>query len=694
MIQSKVKTIEGDEDITAFLWNEGDLPIIKFSKMQRNKKIYLYADDFMTLDTETSHSDEFTGWIYQWALKCKDIYFYGRTPEELIHLLERMRDHYNLHKMKRIILYIHNQSYDIQYLKRYLQEYDPSLKILATDNHSFLITDVFGFRILCSYRISNMNLDLFSNTYAEKYRKAVGEIDYNIVRYQDTPLTSEDWYYQFSDVASQMDAIIGYLKVNGYDKAYKAPFTSTGFVRAVCRHRSEKEKGWRKKFEKSKLSLDQYMQLRQTFMGGITIASYRYAGTTIKDKPLGHKDFTSSYPARQMMDYFPEGAPSWYGDIDDIEELHWLCDEYCCCFILNLKGVEIKEGVTAPYIPSSKCIWLKGDLRLNGKVIVAYELTIAVTEIDYKWIERQYTYEEIRVSNMLTFKRGEAPKWLKESVMDFYDKKCNLKKSDPRLYMASKAHLNAIYGMSATSIIRDKYDMDEECIISSHSVRFDEEDKLKQINKYYSSFNSFMPYQLGVWTTAHARDALMQMIECVGYDNFLYCDTDSVFYIKTDENEKRLSDMNDRIKERAIRAGAYIGDNILGLATDEDPISEFRALHAKCYAMIENGTLKVTIAGIPKKSIKWRDGAPITMTNAEELGSIDNLKSGVVFRHCGGTRTIYNEDPIRHITVNGHNISLASSAIIENISKEINETMYDVDEDGDLIRIIQHQKIE
>ena len=32
----------------------------------------------------------------------------------------------------------------------------------------------------------------------------------------------------------------------------------------------------------------------------------------------------------------------------------------------------------------------------------------------------------------------------------------------------------------------------------------------------------------------------MTMIECVGYENFIYCDTDSVFYIETPENAKNM----------------------------------------------------------------------------------------------------------------------------------------------------------
>jgi hypothetical protein len=362
-----------------------------------------------------------------------------------------------------------------------------------------------------------------------------------------------------------------------------------------------------------------------------------------------------------------------YGTIKNAAEFETLINNFCCVFYLSLDNVEIKPGITAPYIPSSKCIYYENIEKINGKVVSADTLTIAVTEIDYKWIKKQYTGENMRIFGMVCFKRGPIPNWMKSRIMDYFKKKCTLKKSDPRLYMASKANLNGIYGMTATSIIRDQFIFNEDCIIDDDPDQND----FEQIENFYKSRNSFMPFQFGVYTTAWARDALMEMIETVGYDDFLYCDTDSVFYIQTEENERRLTEMNERIRKRAEAAGAVYDENILGLATDEPKLKAFRALHAKCYACEEwNGetyVLSVTIAGIPKASIKWIDGAPVRMTNAEELGSIDNLKSGFIFRHNGGVRILYIEQEERTENINGHETELSSSAVILNIEKIIDD---------------------
>ena len=708
MIESYVKTENGQEAIKAYTADEAPFPLVTFKPLQRNHKITNFCTDYICLDTETSHTDNLTGWVYQWAMKFKKLYLYGRKPSELIYTLNAIAEHYELNANKKIIIYIHNASYDLEYLKNYLYEYDPSASFMAIDTHAILICDVIGFRIICSYKLTNMSLAGLADNYAPLYRKAVGEIDYNIVRFQDTELTAEDWLYMFSDVASQDDGIKGYLKMQGYKYAFEAPFTSTGFVRVNCRKAAKKDETWRYEFELSKLDLDQYLLCRQTFMGGVCISAFPYAGKTVRSDNLRHKDFTSSYPARQLLDYAPVGAPSWYGQLTDMEEFEYLLNNYCCIFVLTLENVHIKKGVTAPCIPSSKCLHLENELKLNGKVVSADNLTIAVCELDYKWICRQYTFDdEITVDKLLIFERGKMPEWLRNEVFSYFENKCKYKNVDGKelIYGKSKNMLNGIYGMTATAILRDIYKMDELHVLSKQKQTREEQEKA--LNKYYRSYNNFMPYQFAIYTTAHARDALYTMIECTGnsdgsgddltdvYCNFLYCDTDSVFYLETLENKVRMNAYIEQCRKRAQDAGAYVDDKFLGLPTDEPEIRAFRAIHSKCYAMEEYNKksgqfeLNVVIAGIPKKSTKWIDGKPVEMSNAQELGSIDNLEDGFTFRHCGGTRCVYNERFPQIMDIRGHLTEIASSAVIENIEKEISDTMYSVGKDYSILNFTQ-----
>lgn len=707
MIKSRVKRKEADdENIRAYTWAEFEPPTLIFHEMQRNHKIYKYATTFMCLDTETSHDSLVRGWVYQWAIKFDNAYIYGRSPDEIVSLLEKLCEYYGLRHDKRILIYIHNASYDLQYLKAFLFEYDPKAHFLALDNHSILICDVMGFRIICSYKLTNLSLAALSDKYAKEYIKAVGEIDYTNVHYQDEELSATDWYYMFSDVASQYDGVTAYLNTMGYKYAYNAPYTSTGFVRTECRTAANNADYWHDEFIESQLPYQYYLWCRQCFMGGVTIQSFKYAGVTIRSDKLRHLDFTSSYPARQKINYFPTGAPSYYGNVEDFDEFNEMLETYCCIFTLTLEDVHINPNIFAPCIPSSKCIHIEGETKINGKVTSADKLSIIVCELDYKWIEKQYTAESMTVTNLIYFERGKMPEWLTDEVMHFFTNKCTLKEVDELLYAKSKAYLNSIYGMTATAPVREVFEMNRNHVIEKKKYEDKNERQEREaaaLSKYYNSYNNYMPYQYAIYTTAHARDALYTMIEATGdgegheYDNFIYCDTDSVFYLETETNKKTMPEYIAKCKAAAVDAGAFVGENFLGMPTEEPKIRAFRGLHAKCYAMEEwdkkkqEFVLKVTIAGIPKVATKFVNGKPVTKTNAEELGSIDNLKDGFVFKHCGGIRCIYNEAPITTTIINGHKITYASSAILENIEKKISEQMWTTDDACNVLEITQEE---
>ena len=59
MIDSAVKTKTGKENIKAYQFDDViPFPILHFKELQRNHKIYKYATEYITLDTETSKSGQ------------------------------------------------------------------------------------------------------------------------------------------------------------------------------------------------------------------------------------------------------------------------------------------------------------------------------------------------------------------------------------------------------------------------------------------------------------------------------------------------------------------------------------------------------------------------------------------------------------------------------------------------------------
>ena len=101
---------------------------------KKNKKVKL-CTDFMALDTETSHNhnlDNPVGWVYQWAFRLCNTVVYGRTSRELVNCLYQIQSFYELNECKKLVIYVHNLSYDITYLHRFLEQvFKQKAKILA-----------------------------------------------------------------------------------------------------------------------------------------------------------------------------------------------------------------------------------------------------------------------------------------------------------------------------------------------------------------------------------------------------------------------------------------------------------------------------------------------------------------------------------------------------------------------------------
>lgn len=645
------------------------------SKRKGQNKIQ-YCPLFISLDTETSHNHDEknpVGWVYQWAFEFNGQCVVGRTPTRLCTVLAYIKKKHYLSYDRRVVVYVHNLSYDITYLYKFLMcEFNEEPEVLALDSHKILTFYIGGFEFRCSYLLTNMSVEKAGEQLKTEYRKCVGAIDYDVIRYQDTPLDYNDWYYQVNDVYT-LKAIIETELSNNSDNICTIPLTSTSYVRRDCR-KAVHNKEYRKFFIDTQLNETTYKLCRQAFAGGYVHANRFITGQTLKDKNFRHKDFKSHYPARQLLNYFPTTKFIKYSEFDDnvtISEYKKLCNEYCVIANVIFKDIHLKsERIAAPYLQHSKILNTKDYKSLlfngkkgddNGRILITRGYTnVTITELDFKIIDSQYEWSEIYFNDVYIAERGDFPKEIQEVILDYFYKKENLPK-DSYFYMKSKNKLNAIYGMTATDIVRNIVTMSFE----KNSFTIEKPDDISAaLDKYYSSRNSFMPYQLGVYTTAWARYELFKLIQIVGYENFLYCDTDSIFYISNEEIEKKIEDYNNSVIERAKEREAYVsnrngGISYLGTFEDEnDDIKEFRTLHSKCYVTVDgNNQMHCTIAGVNKKLC------------GEELKTIDNLRDGFVFVKAGGTRSVYTRDNIGIYEHNGHKIEYATACILFNTTK-------------------------
>lgn len=657
---------------------------------QTKHPVYYYQSPLF-LDTETSHNhDEHNpiGWIYQYCMEWMGQYAIGRSVGSLIQLLKWIYDTYKLSDERRVVIYVHNLSYDMTYLSEFLHaEFGPG-EILALKSRKILSARFGGLEFRCSYLLSNMSLKVWGDKLKCNIRKQIGAVDYDLIRYPDTPLTIQDWEYMINDVASLKECVFRELSLAG-DTIATVPLTSTGYVRRDCRRAARKDKHYRKWFTSCKLTVRCYQLLKWAFAGGLTHGN-RFFGNMILDD-LGHVDFKSRYPATQMLEDLPASAFHLYYDVRtnktqlSFDEFNSLLGSQCCLINIVFKNLRLKKGVTLPYISKSKIrtfMWCKftNDLGVvgtdNGRVINCEgNACIVCTNLDLYWIFDQYENDGYEVLELYVAEKGRVPECIRNEIDSMFAIKEGQKKSVFR--DKTKNKLNGIYGMFATDVVRKDVKYDPDTLSWTESKDLDEDTIQDKLNKYYSNRNNFTYYAHGVWTTSISRSELMFVIrDVIGYESFVYADTDSCFYIESPEIEERIEAYNQKIIEKNKALGLGVpnldgGISYYGTLDHEEHCKTFKFLHAKCYGYTtDEDELKITVAGVPKDNGLPEDD-PDYITREQELGSLDNLADGFIFKKCGGTRAVYVPYYPTETVIDGHYLEYASACIILNTTKEM-----------------------
>ena len=688
------------------------------------------CDDFASLDTETSKELETEdGWLYQWCFSypsqppmIKRQLVFGRKPSDLAKTIKKISDVNELNAAHKMNIFVHNLSFDYHYIKDFLEEeFGYKGTTLAIARHKMITYQIGGICFRCTYRLTNKSLDAWGKELGIRHRKLKGTIDYNKQRFQDSPLSKKDWKYMFYDVVV-LDECVEKQNFKWEDDMISIPLTITGYVRRECFKHFEEDSQNKRDFKNNALDSVTYRMCRDEFSGGLTHGNRFFADKTLKVrgmvkrkglKFIRHRDFASHYPSQQVTGYAPSSKFSCYFKFNPSKEndFTWnqladLCSKKCVLATISISKLKLKPGVTFPYAQTEK--FRAGAVRAserfeslemisdNGRVLEFISGTSIVTmnEYDLKWLKKQYSFS-YKILAVYTARRGRFPKYLVDTVKDFYFKKSHYKMIEKKLeaegvskdsaeyienhlnMMIAKAMLNAIYGCTASKIVRTTFYEDKfGCWKTKEPTETEIEE---QLESYYNSSKSFMEYCLGCWTTSQARDELLDFVELIGYENVIYVDTDSAFYFSNDEIEAKIEAKNKELREECDKNGWFIeceGKRVYfnQFELEKEDIVSFRFMHAKCYAYEvkkKDGTieLEATIAGVSKYG---RNGS----TRVKELGSIDNLEDGKVFTKCGGTAIKYINSIPREKEIKGHNVELASAAIIYETEKTLHDAVW------------------
>lgn len=581
----------------------------KFVKENRKSKVE-YLDLSVSFDTETTSTkvnDQKIAFTYFWQFGFTDeFYCYGRTWIEFRTLLNYISSRLELSPEHAIIVYVHNLSFEFQFMRKYFKwENVFSVK----DRTPIKAMTVDGIEFRDSYILSGLPLRLVAeNLTKHKIKKLVGDLNYSLIRTPQTPITEKELGYMLNDVV----ILIYYIdeQREQYGDISKIPLTNTGRVRRYVKEQSKKA-GYVTRVTMKWLQLTPvfYTELKQAFAGGFTHANSHYVGKIVEN--VQSMDFTSSYPTVILAEKrYPMSKPQKYNFVSKekfIKDLH----NPDLMFFFQADFTELITRVSYEnYISKSKCIDSEEIVENNGRVWSAHKLSIVLTSVDFEIIEKAYQWLDVEFSRIVMFTTDYLPSYLLKSAVKFYQQKTTLKGvvGKEREYLLYKGMLNSLYGMMVTDIAKPE-------ITYSNDWGKELLDLDDVIDKYNNSKTRFLYYAWGVVVTALARRNLWQGIFELK-DDYVYSDTDSVKFINREKHKEFFERYNQEITQKLKTMCTIKGLNYddlapktvkgvskpLGVWDDDGFYTLFKTLGAKRYALVENGQLKTTIAGLGKKA--------------------------------------------------------------------------------------------
>lgn len=645
----------------------------EFPIVAKNKKISYYNIP-CAFDIETSSfydNGQKSACMYIWQLGINHNVIYGRTWLEFIQAINILVERLELNPSLRLIIYVHNLSYEFQFIKDYFT-WIPEMLALEKRKPIKAITDN-GIEFRCSYQLSGYSLEKLG-TQLKKYKieKMVGDLDYNLMRHSNTPLTDKELGYCINDVRVVMCYIQECIDDEGNISAI--PSTKTGYVRRYCRNNTvhSKDKNVKYSYRKLMRSLtlrdcDEYKMLISAFQGGFTHANTHYIDTVQYN--VRSYDFTSSYPTVMVAEEYPMSTGE-YIDVTDKQTLVNSLKYYCCVFSIELHNVT-PLITTDFYLSVSRCVKVVNPVIANGRIVSADTIITTITNIDFDIIRKFYKWEHMTIGKFIRYRKSYLPTPFVESVLSLYKDKTELKDIEERKadYDVSKAMLNATYGMTVTNIIRDEISYCDKWVSNTPDMQ-------ESIDKYNNDSSRFLFYPWGVFITAYARMNLFSGILNAGTD-YIYADTDSIKILNYKKHTDYIKRYNKYIINKLERACEFHKlsyelikpktiegkEKPLGVWDDEGSYTRFKTLGAKRYMVEKKGDVNITVSGLNKKVTVpyilsmsndpfefFTDGMNIPKEYTGKLTHtyIDNEQSGILVDYKGEPAR-YNERSCVHL---------------------------------------------
>lgn len=588
--------------------------------------------------------------MYVWQMAINNEVIIGRTWEDFIKVIDKIKSIADMRKAN-VIIWVHNLQYEFQFMRHYFQ-WD---RVFCLDSRVPVYAQTGRVIFRCSYKESGCSLKYIADEKLldKRYKKMTGDLDYDLLRHSETPLTDKEYGYIMADVLvlnqyirERMEQMGGILKI---------AMTKTGYVRREMRDACFLESGYRPFIRRLKLTPHEYCMARAAFRGGVAAADPLNCGKIWEN--VASNDRKSSYPAVQVTEFYPmsSGEPIV---IKDEAHLERLMDDYLILFDVRFYGLESLENYA--YYDSAS----KGRFRLpeddkdrphevfNGRIKSAEVFETTITDADYQIYRMFYKWERIQFGSAYIYRKDYLPTPYIRQLLEYYRRKTEWKGRGEYYteYNMAKENLNANYGDTVMDPIRDEVGIDagmwedeirqrlkyctdksERKVLRKSLAKFyhnghykhpeDDPEIVKKVDKYNKDRNRFNFYLWGVWVAAYARVELFKAIYEAKYDH-IYCDTDSDKILNYDAHKAWYEWYNNDIRERCEAAMTYHGLPLdlcrpkdiygnpqqLGAWDYEGKYEMFKTLGSKRYMYTQynkSGKLELhtTVAGVSKSDL-------------------------------------------------------------------------------------------
>lgn len=347
-----------------------------------------------------------------------------------------------------------------------------------------------------------------------------GEIDYRLNRLHGWIPTKEEKEYCFKDTRIIIDILLE-MQRRG-DKYFFSSMSMASYsMRMLIKYGFPRTAKPYQKYREMYPELDEEETnfLRNAVAGGITYAPERWQFKDIKHDIICI-DKNSMHPSSAYFNKFAYG----YGEYKKGKPYDYASYSNCCHVKVSFYGVKLHSVI-----------------KLIGfNYIDDFELTLWDFEIET--MKKCYENLEIEYIDYYRYRKKPLP-WKKFYAWCYYSRLHAKEIHDDFNVLYFKLLMNSSYGKSLENSHIETFEniIGEDDIITSKihakekpEYMSDEEWKLKQFNSKYT----YLPY--GSQIPAYSRCDLIELALKIGYENVVYFDTDSIFFIDTPETRANM----------------------------------------------------------------------------------------------------------------------------------------------------------